>query len=999
MVTGMKVKILGTTTYLYAVTFYDEFGRVIQTRSSNSTGGYESQTHQYDFEGKILRSHLYHSYNTGTVQTYQVLSKMDYDHAGRLLTLKKSVNGAADKTLATYEYDELGRMKKKNLGIKPGTTTTPLEVQDMSYTIRGWINGINKKYANADPTADNFFGMDLGYDYGYSLPQFNGNIAGTKWRTQGDGDQRAYGFTYDPSNRLKKADFTQNSSTGWNTSSGINYNLESINYDLNGNITQLKQWGLKGITSAVVDELDYKYLNTDFSNKLLSVKEILVGNTDNKLGDFTDKNTTIDDYTYDNNGNLTTDKNKSITSITYNYLNLPLTITTNKGTITYTYDAAGRKLKKEVNETGQALKTTNYIGGFVYENNVLQLLAHEEGRIRYNTTTASFVYDYFLKDHLGNIRMVLTEEQQSNLYPTLSFEGAAGSQQVTDQNAFWENANGQAMNVITTRTTWPSSFFATYNPSQDPNHINGLNAVLLKKSIASVKATKLMKVMSGDRLHVKVDYYHTITTPNNTGANGLSTMINSLLGAITNSPAPGSILKSQASSITSGLNSNTDVTNFFSGENGAGGTAPKAYLHVLLFDERFKFDNLNSYVAQVSGATGKNTFDKSGLNAVTVKKNGYAYIYVSNESDQDVYFDNLMLTHERGRILEETHYYPFGLTMAGISSKALSFGGAENKYKITGKEEQRKEFTDGSGLDWLDFGARMYDAQIGRWNSSDFLSEEMNNYSPYTYAFDNPIRFIDQTGMKAEESLSESVENAAKRNKDRGSFKSLVNLSVEMHIYNELTYNHPEIQKKFYEIWDKAAAMNSENDRNEGFRRALMYLYDSYSDVFMAMASKSQFYLDFDDVSVNNGFMEALRRPDPPNGNNPGKYAVKVFKESIKSISQRKYSFGYIVRAFFHELVHVNQNVNNIIFDYTDKGEREINAYYKQFMASKLPELSPDELHSQALSALVELRNSLNPAYKYFVFNKLYANQVACFYSFLSPEEIEYFKKTIQKKD
>ncbi|MCS3798763.1 hypothetical protein GGD38_004133 [Chitinophagaceae bacterium OAS944] len=91
-------------------------------------------------------------------------------------------------------------------------------------------------------------------------------------------------------------------------------------------------------------------------------------------------------------------------------------------------------------------------------------------------------------------------------------------------------------------------------------------------------------------------------------------------------------------------------------------------------------------------------------------KNGYVFVYCSNESQHNVYFDNLQVFHNRGTILEETHYYPFGLTMAGISSKG--FNVQENKFE----KFNSAEFNTDLDLNQYEFFYRTYGPQIGYWH-------------------------------------------------------------------------------------------------------------------------------------------------------------------------------------------------------------------------------------------------------------------------------------------
>ncbi|MDW7691101.1 RHS repeat-associated core domain-containing protein [Flammeovirgaceae bacterium SG7u.111] len=412
------------------------------------------------------------------------------------------------------------------------------------------------------------------------------------------------------------------------------------------------------------------------------------------------------EYMYDQNGNLTSDKNKGITGITYNHLNLPELIDFGSGnTIQYRYDAAGIKLQKKVYEEGVLAKVTDYLGSFHYEEDTLRFVHTAEGRALWKTEhhdlTQDFVYEYHYKDHLGNLRMSVREGEELQYKATSNHDVAAD-----------EETKKGFQNVV-----------STFDPKKGEDGIVG--SALLKSedenTLRTVGPLKVFEVRKGDIIGANVQAWF------DKEDSGTKTTSQYIVGNLTNKFTPD--VGGSPVSVNFGLAPQ--------GENKDDGSAPVAYVAIYIYNEDGEL--VEDKVRWLhNGMVDEDWNYLNILSDVEVTQDGTAKVFVANESAVSVWFDDLQITHKKGIIAQENHYYPFGMNMAGIERKGIP----DHKFQYNGKEKQEEH-----GLNWADYGARFYDSQLGRWHTVDPLADQMRRHSVYNYAFDNPIRFIDPDGM------------------------------------------------------------------------------------------------------------------------------------------------------------------------------------------------------------------------------------------------------------
>lgn len=752
--TGSKIKILGSSTWLNNVTRYDGKYRKVQVIGKNNLGGMDRISNKYTYTGQNATTQIYH---TSSVGSTTLLREFEFDHTNRLLATFQTIDSGPRILISANRYNEIGQVVEKNIHSYDNGTSF-LQSIDYRYNIRGWLTHINNSSLTNDGVANDdsndLFGMELMYNpasppaiSGYPLAnvprRYDGGITSMKWKvnTLEPGVtpvENIYGFKYDKLSRLEKAYYASNNTGAWSGDVGM-FNEAIKSYDKNGNIQGIERNGRLNGAIGTVDNTTYSYdytgtTITNFtgvSNRLLAVSD-----AGTSFG-FKDATAQVwEEYKYDASGNMIYDHNKSLSKITYNHLNLPqvVELTRSSGAIDrviFTYDAAGTKLKKQqyrdgnTSSNGTLVYTTEYDGDFQYgqpgnDTRQLNFVLHPEGRAVKKDGT--FSYEYFHKDHLGNVRLSYSLSKEFDSYRATMEDPPSPSQLGAKENTTFENISSTRYADPTFNFTAPSTEIT--NPQR-----SSLTNSYMNKPLGPALSLHLN---AGDVVNMEVMAKYSQPT------NGTATIDPALfitaLATTTFGYSVGEVAYNSFNSNALGI----------PGIGGATSTLPKAYLAYIFFDENYEYVPSGSSAVAISTAA-YNSFEKL-TRSFTAPQSGYLYIYVANESKtttSNVYFDEMYVSRlgstAKLQVIQSSDYYPFGLTFNSYQRE----NSVDQKFKFQGQEH-----IDDLNLGWDSFKWRNHQPEIGRFFNIDPLADKYVYNSPYAFSENQVVAHRELEGLE-----------------------------------------------------------------------------------------------------------------------------------------------------------------------------------------------------------------------------------------------------------
>ena len=738
---------------------YDAHGRVKETY----TIGFKKYGVKYSYfpVSGVVKDVTYQKGVAGE----EFKQEFGYDPLGRLLYANYYNGGLIPTRSADYRYMIHGPLRRSVLG-------GDVQGLDYVYNLQGWLKSINHPLTDFDPGNDaasttigkDVFGLAIDYfkgdyvrtgkgldqtsilygaenatSYNYGKDLFNGNIRGLISRTgylQGDitsipelMNQR---FAYDVLNRLKGSHVqvrscstsAQLSAAPWAATPAYATETllsERLTYDPNGNISTLNRYDA---ASAETDKLAYNYsltltdLNTTIGGVTLPKRK-----EDNRLDQILQTATSnpnrlvpaqinAENYKYDPKGRIVADLANNITEIFWTPDDKPYIITYSAGPfkkVFYAYNSMGKKEYEAIRYnvvTGITFKTTYYS----YDAAGNLLTTNED--ITTNGVTSTSSREQYL---YGSKRLGKFVHLHKDLYKTpLDVPNAYASLSTTPLtlatlvNATANTAYGVAVgttytgslvlntgNTVVVKGTWNMATGTTFGSSTtiaiEPGGVfNLLNGATLPANVTVINRGTIAS--SGTLNQTGGIVYNVNTGATNSGTANIA-IYNGTGGAFVNySGAKVNFTSATASTIQAGF---------------------------------YQFGTLTkTNTANIAYGAGQ---------ADLIKKNTYYEIsdHLGNVRAVVLGLKKLVSTKLEADVISLTDYYPFGSPMPRKKVSSTGY-----RYGFNGKE-----FDEGAML--TDYGFRMYNSAIGRFFTTDPMKVTLNSYSPYHYALNSPIYFME----------------------------------------------------------------------------------------------------------------------------------------------------------------------------------------------------------------------------------------------------------------